>query len=140
MASITFDGIDAYRKQLEQLGKVGADKAIRYAIYPAAKIVADEIKSSIPVDTGDLRASMILTSMEDDDGFISTEVKFVGYDRKGVPNQLKARALERGRSSPLGKLSKHPFIKPAVSKTKKKAEGLMQVFLDRYITDFMNRK
>lgn len=129
MARISFPGIAAYQKQLEELGKRDADKMIRYAIYPAAEIVADEVKSSIPVDTGDLRDSMILTPMEDADGFISTEVRFVGYDRKGVPNQLKARALERGTS----RVRARRFIKKAVAATKKRAEGLMQTYIDKYL-------
>ena len=130
MATISFPGIAAYQKQLEELGKRDADKMIRYAIYPAAEIVADEVKSNTPVDTGDLRDSMILTPMEDDGtGFISTQVKFTGYDSKGVPNQLKARALERGTS----RVKARRFIKKAVAATKKRAEGLMQTFIDKYL-------
>ena len=146
MATISFPGIVAYQKQLEALGKNGTDKAIHYAIYPAADVVADEIKDNIPVSddprtSGDLRRSMILTPMQDDGtGFIYTQIKFAGYDAKGAPMPLVARVLESGRSSPSGKVGKHPFIRQAVNRTKQKAEQLMQVYLDRYINDFMKRK
>lgn len=137
MAKIEFKGITAYQKQLEQLGKVGADKAIRYAIYPAAKIVIEEIKERVPVDTGDLRDSIILTPMRDDGGYINTKVEFAGYDSKGAPNAVKAAVLEHGRSGGVGK---HPFIRNAVRAAQDRAVAAMQHYLDEYLEKFMNTK
>lgn len=144
MAKIEFSGIDAYMKKLNELGKGGTDKAIRYAIFPAADVVADEIKASVPVSddprsSGDLRDGMILTRMVDENGFIHTTCTFAGYDHKGAPLPLVARALESGRSTPAGKVGKHPFIRQAVNRTKKKAEALMQTYLDRYFYEFMEK-
>lgn len=145
MAIIEFKGIDAYRKKLEQLGKRDADKAIRYAIYPAADFFMNELKSSVPVSddprtAGDLRDGLTLTPMKDTAGFIYTVATFAGYDSKGTPLPLVARALESGRSTPSGKVGKHPFIRKTVDRTRKKAEGLMQTALDKYLNDYMNRK
>lgn len=145
MATIEFKGIEAYQKKLEELGKRDAAKAIRYAIYPAADVVADEIKKSVPVSddprtAGDLRDGLILTPMKDEDGFIHTTATFAGYDHKGTPLPMIARTLESGRSTPEGKVGKHPFIRKAVDRVRKKAEGLMQTYLDRYLYEYMNRK
>lgn len=139
MATIAFKGIAEYQKKLEELGKRDADKAIRYAIYPAAGMVRDEIKRAAPVDTGDLENSVALTKMTEEDGFIYTKVVFAGYDSKGVPNQLKARALESGRSSPGGKVGKRPFVRKAVNRARKKAEGLMQAALDHYLYEYFRK-
>lgn len=145
MATIEFKGIDAYAKKLEELGKRDAAKAIRYAIYPAADVVANELKAAVPVSddprtAGDLRDGLTLTHMVDDNGFISTTATFAGYDHKGTPLPLVARALESGRSTPKGKVGKHPFIRQTINRVRKKAEGLMQAYLDRYLYEYMNRK
>lgn len=144
MAKIEFNGVDAYAKKLEALGKRDAAKAIRYAIYPAADVVADEIKDSVPVSddphsSGDLRDGLTLTRMVDSNGFISTMATFAGYDHKGTPLPLVARVLESGRSTPEGKVGKHPFIRQAVNRTRKKAEELMQTYLDRYLYEYMRK-
>lgn len=139
MATIEFKGIAEYQKKLEALGKKDADKAIRYAIYPAAGMVRDEIKRAAPVDSGDLEESVTLTPMKDEDGFIHTKVVFAGYDSKGVPNALKARVLESGRSSRSGKVGKNPFVRRAVNRARKKAEGLMQAALDHYLYEYFRK-
>lgn len=145
MATIEFKGFEAYRKRLEALGRTGIDKAIRYAIYPAADYVADELKRATPVSDdprtrGDLQDGLILTKFKDENGFIHTVATYEGYDHKGTPLRLVARALESGRSTPQGKVGKHPFIRRTVRRTKAKAEGLMQTALDRYITEFMRKR
>ena len=144
MATIEFKGIDAYRKKLDELGKRGADKAIRYAIYPAADLLANEIKRSTPVSDdprtrGDLQDGLTLTPMKDDNGFIYTVATFAGYDHKGAPLPVVARTLESGRSTPSGKVGKHPFIRQAVNRSRKKAEALMQTTLDKYLSEFMRK-
>ena len=141
MATIEFKGIDAYIEQLKALDK-DADKAIRYAIYPGADVVADEIKAHIPVSddprsSGDLAKSMVLTPMVDRDGFIFTQVKFAGYDSKGVPNQLIARVLESGRSGT--HTGKHPFIRPVVNQVKKRAQQLMDTALNMYLQEKLRK-
>lgn len=118
MGTIEFKGITEYQKQLDELGKKGADAAIRYAIYRPAGMVLEEIKKNTPVDTGDLRDSVTLSRMKEKDGFIYTQIMFVGYDRKGAPNVVKARVLESGRSG--SKTGKHPFVRKSVNAVKKK--------------------
>ncbi len=145
MAKIEFKGVDAYRKKLEALGKRDADKAIRYAIYPAANLAAEELKKNVPVSMdprsrGDLQDGIILTKMEDDGtGFISTTLTFEGYDRKGAPLRLVARALESGRSTRKGKVGKHPFMRKTIAHIKKQAESMMQTALDKYFYDYMRK-
>ena len=135
MGTIKFKGIEAYEKQLKELGDVKfVEDMCKYAIYPAADMAAQEIKNAVPVDTGDLRDSLVITPMKTDaSGFTSTTVTFAGYDRKGVPNPLKARVLESGRSGPNGNTAKHPFMRRAKSLIEKKAQGLMQTAIDEFI-------
>ena len=97
------------------------------AIYQGAKVVADKISSGIPKDTGDLEKSFGITPIErDKDGNWNAKIGFDGYDSKGVPNQLKARAIESGTS----KIQKRPFVRPAVNATKTKAVEAMKKIID----------
>lgn len=132
MAKIEFQGIEEYSKRLARLG-AKAESACRYAIYDAAGMVADAIKENTPVDTGDLRDSVALTPMRNDEGYIYTQVEFSGYDRDGTPNPLKAAVLESGRSN----MKKRPFIRPAVKRVEKAAQFSMEVALNEYISKIM---
>lgn len=135
MAKIEFKGIEAYAAQLAALGARAAG-VCRYAIYDAAGFVAGEIKKAAPEDTGDLRDSVALTHMQDQDGFIYTRVVFQGYDRKGVPNALKARAIEKGTS----RMPARPFVRPTVNRVRKQAESAISFALDEKIYSIMNEK
>lgn len=134
MAKIEFKGMDEYAKKLAQLG-AGAEGVCKYAVYDAAGIVIDAIKENTPVDTGDLRNSIKLTHFKNDNGYIYTKVIFDGYDRKGTPNALKANAIESGTS----RMQKHPFIRPAVNRSKKAAEFSIEVALNRKLDEIMNK-
>lgn len=141
MATIEFKGIDEYSKKLAQIG-LKAEAACKFAIYDAAGIVRDEIKAATPVSddersSGDLKDSVKLTEMQNDDGFIYTKVVFTGYDGKGAPNQLIARALESGRSSK--KIGKHPFVRKATNRARKRAEQLMDFNLNKYLYEIMRK-
>lgn len=120
MAKITFEGLDQY---IAQLNKLGADTPgmIKQATYPAAGLVADEIKRSTPVKTGALRDSLSLVPYREDKGYVYTTITFAGTDKRGVANTLKARVLEHGSS----KRQAHPFIRPAVNRVKRQAEAMM---------------
>ena len=135
MATITFKGFPEYERKMQELGRDGIDKAIRFAIFRAAGMVRDEIKRAAPVDTGDLRNSVQLSRMSNVGGFIFTKIDFVGRDRKGVPNTLKANVLESGTS----KRPKRPFIRKAINRIRKNAELAMQTDLDRYLYDYMRK-
>ena len=132
MAKISMEGLYQYEKLL---AKLGADtvKMAKYAIYPAAGEVLDALKAATPMDTGDLRDSEILTRFVTDEGQVYTAVVFDGYDRNGVPNSLKARAIESGTS----RMKKKPFIRPTVNRMKQRVIEQMNRGINEYIENLM---
>ena len=77
--------------------------------------------------TGDLLESLTVTKpYQSADGDWNVKVGCIGYDRKGVPNPLKAAVLEHGRSDQPAK----PWAKPAGRKAKKECIKKMQETLD----------
>lgn len=135
MAKISFDGLYQYEKLLAELGQ-DAEKMAKYAIYPAAGMVLEELKAATPRDTGDLRDSEILTKFVTDEGQVYTAVVFDGYDRDGVPNSLKARAIESGTS----RMKKQPFIRPTVNRMKQRVIERMNEGANEYIENLMEGK
>lgn len=139
MATIEFKGIEQYQKQLQKLGNQETiDKMCRYSIYDAAGYVLEEIKKATPTDTGDLRNSLATTQMKKDAGFIFEKLEFAGYDRKGVPNMLKARAIESGTSDQ--RIKKRPFVRPTVRKCKQLAEFMMDKAVNEYLSNFIKKE
>lgn len=144
MATIEFKGIDKYAKVIQEMANPRqVEKMCKYSIYDAAGYLLEEIKKATPVGhdrymmpTGDLADSLITTPMQDKDGFIYEKIDFAGYDRKGVPNRLKARALESGTS----KMKKRPFVRPTVKRCKAHCEGMMETSMDKYLSHFMKAK
>lgn len=134
MAKIEFQGFEEYRARLFDLG-ANIEGICKYASYDAADIVINAIKENTPVDTGDLRDSAKLYNFKNDNGYVHTGVYFDGYDRKGVPNPIKARVLESGSST----RPKHPFIRPAVNRVKKAAEFSIEAALNRKLDEIMNK-
>lgn len=140
MATIEFKGFEEYSEKFKKLGKntVGI---IKYSIYPGAGVVKEAIQKNAPKDSGDLRKSVQLQKMETDEtGFTYTKVIFDGYDSKGVPNSLKARALESGHSNREGKkVGKHAFIRKSVDSVKKEAISKMENALNKKLDEYMNK-
>ena len=136
MAKFKFTGIEAYTDSLEKIGGKNARSVLKYAVYPGAKVVADAVRSATEQhkDTGDLAKSLTLASMIDDNGYINTKLMFAGYDRKGVPNAIKAAALESGTSR--GQKGTH-FISHAVKAVESKAVEAMSKALDEKIGKIM---
>jgi len=124
MAKMQIKGMDEYAMKLSRLGTRGPEIAKR-AVLAGASPVADEIRRGLEKNLsgsiyskGDLLDSMgIAPPAVDRGGNTNTKVGFSGYDRNGVPNALKARAMESGTSTQ----PKKPFIRPAVNRAKKKA-------------------
>lgn len=124
MAKMQIKGMDEYAMKLSRLG-TKAPEIAKKAVMAGANPIADEIRreleknlSGSKYSTGDLLDSMgIAPAAVDRRGNTNTKVGFSGYDRKGVPNALKARAMESGTSTQ----PKKPFIRPAVNRAKKKA-------------------
>ena len=132
MAKIEMTGLDEYIKKLSGLG-VNIEGVCKRAVYPAAGMVIEEIKRSVPVDTGGLRDSMILTPYVNEDGYVYTKVEFVGYDERGHPNPVKARVLESGSST----RKKHPFIRPAVNRVKGAVETEIEKNFNEICEEYM---
>lgn len=139
MAKMTIKGTDEYALKLSRLGKDSVEIA-KKVVMAGANPIADEIRKNLEANirdpapagkgsnrivkgnygksTGDLLGALgVAPPAVDRRGNTNTKVGFEGYDRKGVPNALKARAMESGTS----KLKKRPFVRPAVNKAKKKA-------------------
>ena len=135
MAKITYPGLDQYQALLADMVK-DINKMCHYAIYPAAGLMLDTLKANTPVDTGDLRDSEVLTRFMDETDETYTSVVFDGYDRDGVPNSLKARTLESGRSN----AKKHPFIRPTLRQVNQKCIELIDQRIQEYTEMKMEEK
>lgn len=139
MARIRFQGLEAYERQLSALGR-GVPEICEKAVDAGADIVADEIRRGIgtlPQKTGvtarGLSAGFGISPVRNDNGFINVKLGWDGYNENGVANQLMARVMESGTS----KVKKHPFVRPAVNRTKKQAEARMAEVLDEEIEKIM---
>ncbi len=134
IARMTFKAGDDYAIKLSKLA-TGSEEIAKKAIYEAAGIVADQIKRNLEgvlsdEATGELVASFGVTPIQiDSDGNWNAKIGFDGYDSRGVPNQLKARVLESGSS----RQKKRPFVRPALSATKKRAIARMGEVIDEEI-------
>lgn len=129
MARMTIKGTDELAIQISRLETMSTEIA-KDVVMAGAQPVADEIRKGLEKNlqgskysTGDLLDSLgIAPPNIDEKGNVNTKIGFDGYDRKGVPNVLKARVMESGSS----KQKKRPFVRPAVNKTKKRAIEEMQ--------------
>lgn len=136
MAKFKFTGIEAYTESLEKIGGKNAVGVLKYAVYPGAKVVADSIRGELQShrQSGDLENSLTIATMRNDDGYINTKIMFAGYDSKGVPNAIKAAALESGTSR--GQKGTH-FISHTVKAVQSKAVEAMSKALDEKIGQIM---
>ena len=151
-------GLDSYISYLQKIDLV-TDEAIGEAVYEMAKVVADSVRSGIQALPTVSNAANIATykkgysrlsdeekqglldgfgvsPMQDDGGYINVKLGFDGYNGvktkkypKGQPNALIARVTESGSSY----REKTPFIRPAVSASKKQAEQAGQMKIDEKI-------
>lgn len=127
MARMEIIGVDGLDIQLSKLTKPDMGKRI---VMAGAQPVADEIRKNLKKNLekskyseGDLLGSLGIAPPDIDySGNANTKVGFSGYDSKGVPNQIKAMAMESGTS----KQDKKPFVRPAINKTREKALEAMQ--------------
>ena len=161
MATIKFKKGEEYMAKIAKLEALTRDNVCGTAIYGAADIVADEIRSQlqkVPTDeswgsSGDptdgprkaqkkgLYDSLGIASMQDDgSGFLNVKIGFDGYNElksarwpKGQPNQMVARSVERGTSY----MKSHNFVKKAMSKSRKRALDYMKESVDKSIEEIM---
>lgn len=163
MATIKLKAGDDYLKRLSQL-EGRTDEISKAAIYEGAGIVADQIKANlqaIPEDTfrylrdGDKFSGLprsqkvsldksfgIAPISRDTAGDWNTKLGFDGYQQtetncypNGLPNALLARAVESG--SPVRQ--KHPFVRPAVTRTRKPCLEKMRQTADEKCKEIMKR-
>ena len=146
MAKMTVRGLDNIVNELGNMAGKG-EAVAKMALYEGAAIVADEIKkniSELPVDTPrwlksgdeysvivaqdkrDLAKSLGIAEFERDVDGVRTVIGFAGYGShrtkkysRGLPMAMIARSIESGSSV----RKKHPFVKPAVNATRKKAKN-----------------
>ena len=123
MAKMTIQGFDEYADKLSKLGSAApeiAKRAVKAGVNPLADEVRKQLEKNLQgskYSTGDLLNSLGVTPVGvDKNGVYNAKVGFSGYDRKGVPNALKARAMESGTS----RQPKKPFMRPAVNRAKKR--------------------
>lgn len=154
MARCTFKAGDEWALRLSTLG-AKSDEIAQKALYDAAGIVADQMRANleaIPTDKfrylqdgdtlnsvskgqkEDLLNNLCVTPiLQDAKGDWNVCVGFDGYGSyptkqypKGIPNVMLARSVESGTSV----REKHPFSRPAVSASKKRALAAMQKVID----------
>lgn len=149
-----------YNQKIYALGYKSTE-FIMEAVKLGANPVADAIRANlnaIPTDDsykkkGEVRAglreiqkkglqhSLGIAPIRNDNGFINVKVGFDGYNSMetlkypgGQPNAMIARSIESGTSI----MQAHPFVAPAVSKTRKQAEKIMEQSIDKSINSIMN--
>lgn len=144
MSNLRMDvkGLSNVSKTIQETMPDVIQKFGKKAVYEGAKVVADEIRKELEqilkgssYRTGDLEAALGISKARDKYEEITAKVGFDGYDRKGVPNQLKARALESGTSRQV----KRPFVRPAVNRATGKAEEAMQDIIEEELNRLLGR-
>ena len=133
MAKMILKGFDEYSEMLTQLGKESIEiskKAVVAGANPVADMIRWELGKNLmdsEDSTGDLLNSLGVAPPDiDRNGNANTKIGFEGYDRKNVPNVVKARAMESGTS----RQKKRPFIRPAVRRMKEHCINEMRRVLD----------
>ena len=106
-----------------QMDREAAEKILNVGL----NIAADQVRAELERVQSDEATGQLLNSLGttpikmDRNGNWNGKVGFHGYDKNGVPNQLKARVMESGTS----KRKKRPFIRPALNKCRQAAEEAM---------------
>lgn len=155
MATIQFKKSDEYLMKIAKLEAQLKDQVLGEAIFGAAGIVADEIRTTleqVPTDEGfgtetekakgpkkvqkkGLYESLGIASMQDDGvGYLHVKIGFDGYNDirtkrwpNGQPNQMVARSVESGTSW----MEKNAFVRKAVNSSKARAVEFMKQSVDK---------
>ena len=162
MAKMTLQGFEEYELKISRLAAAAKDYVIKKTVYEGADVVADAVKASImslPVIHGwgtenhplpggvtatqkeGLISGFGISPMRDDGGYVNVKLGFDGYNAQetekyptGQPNQLVARGTESGTSWK----RPHPFVRPAVQKSKAAAIAKMKQTCDAAIAEIMD--
>ena len=160
MATIQFKKGDEYLAKIALLETSIKEDLLGNAIYGAADIVTNGIRSELdklPTDerfgtaldptkgprkgqVKALKASLGIAKMQNDAGYLNVKVGWDGYNQiktkrwpNGEPNQMVARSIERGTSF----MTAHPFVKKAVAATRKGAIQSMKQTIDAKCEEIM---
>lgn len=140
MAKFTISpNMELYEKRLAKCGAAILG-ICKYSSYDAADMVINEIKKNCPVgddtkrNNAHLRDSFKLSKFKSVNGFVRTKVVCEGYDDKGVPQALKARALESGATAH----GKYAFIRKSVEAVQGRAIQSMEKNLNKKIDEIVN--
>lgn len=157
MAKFDFKAGDDYALALSNLGKESTEIS-KKMVYEAANVVIKDIRNELenlqeekmrylnkgdkfegvsPKQKKDLLDSLGITPIDvDKSGNTNAKIGFDGYGSyktkkypNGLPNQLLARAIESGSSV----RKKKPFVRPAVNRSKGKAQEAMKKVFDEEI-------
>lgn len=137
MSTIRLDDLDEVIKALDD-AKVRFVPAGKQALWEGANIVANQVRANLEAvvkdGTGDLARSLYVAKMNNrGETTVETNIGFIGYDRNGVPNPLKANVLESGRSDQPGR-KKTKFFSRAVNATREKAKEAIAAKLNEYFS------
>lgn len=136
MASMKYEIPSSLSDMFEQL-EGQAYGICAEGLYDGAGSMADEIRQAVPEDSGDLAASLYVAKFQRGMNKVDTEIGFAGYDSRGVPNPLKAAALESGTSR--GQPATHFFSK-AIRAAKSRAEAAIAITIEKRIYEISGGK
>ncbi len=143
MATITFQGLEAYMKQMEALGR-DFPKVVNVSLYEGARVLADAIKAEIgglrnshrhitEKEIEGLKSGLGIAHFWNENGKTMTKIGFEGYNNyrtkkypKGHPNALVARSIIRGTSW----IAPDRFTDRAARKARNDAVAAIQERLD----------
>jgi HK97 gp10 family phage protein len=112
----TVDGAKVFRKAMDDLGKKVRGKIVRKALRKGAKILAAEVKSEAPEDTGKLKASVKVKA-----GKRKKDVISILVDVSGGHETSFVAAIEYGKLT----AKAHPFIRPSFEKKKDEVASVL---------------
>ena len=137
MARKTKFECDGMADVIAKLGGIREEsyRILKAALYEPAGILADEIRKHAKSHdrTGNLARSITIAQFKTNGGVVDTAVVFAGYDEKGVPNAVKAAALESGTSR--GQ-KKTPFIAPAIKAARARMTAAMQEEFNKQVQNY----
>lgn len=125
---------DDLMRQLREMENI--DKVAPKMLNAAKKVVKPVLKKNISRHrrTGDLEKSIKGDKNRKNQYGWYTKLFFDGYDRNGVPNNLKANVIENGRSNGnRGNIPAQPFLQKTVNESNDDVVDAMQeVYNEEY--------
>lgn len=147
MATITFQGLEEYHAELQQILQ-HVPKLVNASLYDGAGVLADAVQNEIagltelsPIQRQGLHDGLGVAHFWNEKGATVTKIGFVGYNQKktkrwpsGQPNAMIARSLIRGTSW----MRANRFTNRAAKKAREKCIGAMQTRFDVELTKITN--